>query len=1391
MADPNADLTAAGVEPRVEQPQRTSPASAVCYLDLDEAQDPRAHAAAPARTVESTHTRREGHEDPAAREGEGGDEEEGEEDNTPRSEVPATAAAGLQQTQSADAGPGYFSPQPLRPYSSKLPTADPSPTPSLNASTTSVHLVETNTQRPPSPSEHSDRPGVQRDLSSTSTASVTTVRASSVDPFHALTPPSKLQRDGPHYPNQSYAALQFQQHPTYTSHPLRTRSSHPAHFSTQSVSHISTFGHPSELHREMMESGSRTVGNSPASSPGLFSPATPPLRHTQLPEDINYSALWLHPSQRQAPKETHIADVDIDPISGRKIINQYEVIQELGRGVHGKVKKGRDLVTNNEVAIKIVDRFAKRKRLGKSAASLEDKINKEIAILKKARHPNIVSLLEVIDDPKWRKVYIVLELVELGEVKWRIEAAKEVAQVEWRRYQRESDGVFDDDREALEDEKIIKLAHEKLERQRRRRAKAMHRRRLNETENEAWSFETGADSDSGEEFSESLRSRSSTTMVTAYRSTTPVASSRAGGPDDSTGLEGTMYGAYDTPLFRDRTPSLAGSSSSHFTDGEEEVPEHFRYVPLLTIQAARETFRDTVLGLEYLHYQGIIHRDIKPANLLQTSEHRIKISDFGVSYLGRRASEDSAGEQSESEVVDYDDAIELAKTVGTPAFYAPELCRTDVDADTPAVDFKIDVWALGVTLYCLIYGRVPFFSYNTFHLMKLITDTEPYIPKYRLKAVAEPSGSRPSSHGRMYHSVASNKRAPHDLEYEEVDEDLRNLLKSLLVKDPKHRISIIDIKRHPWLLRGIDDSNSWVEQTDPGRSFHGRKIQVSKDDVDKAVIPITLIDRVRSGLRKTLDAVVRVGTRGGSRRRAQSTTTGQEPPPSLSTNSSSSTISQEGRRPSLVMSQHIFEALGRSREPDHPLSQSVTASPEARERSRFFESPTSRTSSPAHSNESHEYLSPLTTSSRPLPLERAYSAISSSAASVRTIRQSDMPRSGGPMSPIIPPALPGTPTALESPGGSNLGGIFGGVPHRFIHNMRSRDRMLKPPRGHHRAKSIDRLVSTDDDAHSEPSIALSTTSAVGHVPDLLMEMSSPTLSDLYSPDPIERVSSRHSSISSASSRAHKTLATHNELEIGPALDINTTSPPPLARETSDDRFSRAKDEFIRRRVREENQGRDRPHSATFQRPVSALSQTECPPSPDDEVFLQRQKIEEFLNQQHPPSLDTSPVSYPIDMDHAQPRGLTASSSEDHFTSMSQSTSHPSIPSVVSANSSIAPEDCFPINPPFGMMTATSADSIFTNQFDSPSDDPAGYDGDHPLESDDDDSDEEDFIIMGKRKPAPALARSGSISNAELARSSIKDITSHRRRSARSGSNGTVKKIKPIVDSDNEKTPEAA
>ncbi|KAI9206130.1 kinase-like domain-containing protein [Polychytrium aggregatum] len=151
--------------------------------------------------------------------------------------------------------------------------------------------------------------------------------------------------------------------------------------------------------------------------------------------------------------------------------------------------------------------------------------------------------------------------------------------------------------------------------------------------------------------------------------------------------------------------------------------------PVLTLDESRRIFRDVLCGVQYLHFQGIVHRDIKPANLLQTPTGRIKISDFGVSVfirpkvdggLKKKKSTNTWSSETSEDVMPSMGA-ELAKTQGSPAFLAPELCAIGEDyyalmksksfyeKDQSSLGKGIDVWAIGVTLYCLVFGKLPFF----------------------------------------------------------------------------------------------------------------------------------------------------------------------------------------------------------------------------------------------------------------------------------------------------------------------------------------------------------------------------------------------------------------------------------------------------------------------------------------------------------------------------------------------------------------------------------------------------------------------------------------------------------------------------------------------------------
>ncbi len=93
----------------------------------------------------------------------------------------------------------------------------------------------------------------------------------------------------------------------------------------------------------------------------------------------------------------------------------------------------------------------------------------------------------------------------------------------------------------------------------------------------------------------------------------------------------------------------------------------------------------TAEGLKAAHSRGVVHRDIKPANLMLTEEGQVKIMDFGLAQLA---------EQSR--------LTKTATILGTPAYMSPEQTRRK------PTDRRTDVWSLGVVIYEMVTGRLPF-----------------------------------------------------------------------------------------------------------------------------------------------------------------------------------------------------------------------------------------------------------------------------------------------------------------------------------------------------------------------------------------------------------------------------------------------------------------------------------------------------------------------------------------------------------------------------------------------------------------------------------------------------------------------------------------------------------
>lgn len=263
-----------------------------------------------------------------------------------------------------------------------------------------------------------------------------------------------------------------------------------------------------------------------------------------------------------------------------------------------------------------------------------------------------------------------------------------------------------------------------------------------------------------------------------------------------------------------------------FLEGGEISWKNLVDEPILSVDQSRRIIRDAILGLEYLHHHGIIHRDIKPANLVwsKNREH-VKIADFGVAHFSYAQRLATAPEDPEPEAILLNDS-ELAQRAGTPPFLAPEVVYEYTESydsnpgqPRPAVTKAIDIWALGVTLYCFLFGRLPF---------KPPSDTEgPSIGHeaitYRL--ICNSDWEPLATMG--YNRVPTGGRHPDDEETE--GGMVIHLLDHCLTKDPQMRITLSEVKRSRWFICDLPNPEIWLRLTDP------QPIQVSPSETTAAM----------------------------------------------------------------------------------------------------------------------------------------------------------------------------------------------------------------------------------------------------------------------------------------------------------------------------------------------------------------------------------------------------------------------------------------------------------------------------------------------------------------------------------------------------------------------------
>lgn len=177
---------------------------------------------------------------------------------------------------------------------------------------------------------------------------------------------------------------------------------------------------------------------------------------------------------------------------------------------------------------------------------------------------------------------------------------------------------------------------------------------------------------------------------------------------------------------------------------------------------ARYFFQQLISGVSFCHSMQICHRDLKLENTLLDGSPapRLKICDFGYSKSSLLHSRPKS-------------------TVGTPAYIAPEvLSRREYDGK------MADVWSCGVTLYVMLVGAYPF--------------EDPQDPKNFRKTITR--------------IMAVQYKIP---EYVHISQDCKHLLSRIFTASPSRRVSIREIKSHPWFLKNLPK-----ELTEPAQAIY-------------------------------------------------------------------------------------------------------------------------------------------------------------------------------------------------------------------------------------------------------------------------------------------------------------------------------------------------------------------------------------------------------------------------------------------------------------------------------------------------------------------------------------------------------------------------------------------
>merc|ERR1711970_995402 len=206
-----------------------------------------------------------------------------------------------------------------------------------------------------------------------------------------------------------------------------------------------------------------------------------------------------------------------------------------------------------------------------------------------------------------------------------------------------------------------------------------------------------------------------------------------------------------------------------------QLLDHIQTRKYFTEREAANIIRDVASALEFLHSKGIAHRDLKPENVLCVYRDRltpVKLCDFD---LGSTPLFHSGGGTDTTPL--------LLTPVGSAEFMAPEIVEAFIEETEEdfKYDKRCDLWSLGVMMYILLSGYPPF-SGSCGH-----------------QCAWAAGGACDLCQLNLFNNIQQGKFEFHPAEWSSVSRPAKDLIRRLLVRDAKARLSARDVLYHEWL----------------------------------------------------------------------------------------------------------------------------------------------------------------------------------------------------------------------------------------------------------------------------------------------------------------------------------------------------------------------------------------------------------------------------------------------------------------------------------------------------------------------------------------------------------------------------------------------------------------